>query len=1716
MDSSSGCGTQTCLLMWKNVYLYRVRRVWLLSLLESAFALLVLIGIWNDAADTTSVVPVPPKQVYKPAHPLDGFTGNISTIYYAPDAAFYRMLCAEVASTLGVPMVMPFQTDQDIDTHLQRKKQKAAPGSIVALIFNSSRRGRGRRQTVMSQTMTRFFYTVRINGLIFDINLDYVRDLVCPGPLNLSAYNETTHLLPVQYAVESAYLKLVAKANGQKLEHNVSLQRFPYPSVYPEQYKVAFVRTVIRFGISFLLPFCMLVVELAREKASGQREMQRLNGVNDLVYWFSHFVSAQSFLLPLEALMEVFLYKVTNSKGQSFLVKADPVLVYLVLVLYGSAAIMHAFFISVFVNSYGAALVVSPLYWILSILVPYLTIENPYGFGHYLISRPKKLISSFVPGMCLHWCWIVIERFERFSEGANWTNFYDRSATPDNVTLLELLLVSLLSCLLLMFLAWYLDNVLPFGVGLHRAPWFLIQWSYWSPPVIQPEQLRNVYHSCKLVPGRMIQTYPRDSAPVLYLVRLTKFVRNKPVLRLVNLRVFDKEITVLLSGRHRAASLMLQIITGYLAPDEGQVIVDHYDVHRNPRDARRCFSFCPEQNVIFAGLTVEEHLLFYGVLSGIDSVLIRFVVSELMDDLNMNAIRSEFQKNLDDSQQRLLCVAIAIITSDSKKLLVLDKPTSKMDPQTRRDVWELLLKIRRFRGIILCTEDVEEADALADRVIFLQGGHISCAGAPSFLRGRIGMGYQLHFQKGAAFNDKLLKHILRRRVRWIQRVSDNANEVTYKITDSEDPSTTMRDIVLDIELRQDELDIVNLGITVRTLEDVILRIRDRGSATSVKTTASPGASSTTETVDLWGRATEPGTLRYLSTLLYKRYLDCKRALRPTRWCLPAVVFLVWGICEYIILDPEQSVQKTLDYKLDELFNDPQGFCEIRGTEGQWKNFTSQVLCRTLWQRGLEEMHLDPTSPSDDLLEISRMSMWRFIFRVQMGTVVENEPGFRVNLWYNGQCPHTPLVLLSLYHTAVLRNLTGDPEVVIQLRNAPVTFAPMQSEQTLAGLFLESEVGRIPRSTGYVIYAIMVRILASLFVPLGACIHAASFADSAVRERVTKSKLLQLMTGLSGLLYWVGNFVFDMGLCTVHSVVFTAAVRSCRTILEDFLYVAAVFAVFMAYSASVVPLAYLASFLFNSASAAFYTLSYVYLCGGVFGATVAAIADLVDIERSSVGMLAVTALRSSPMQWLPTFLLCRALIKLILLRKENLLCMERGEELDSFCNSEEVWRFSNSLHKCCIAIKMGEEPEITLPLSLYGKHTGGYEVVTMLLQGSIYFAIIAFLDSGLMYRFWWVLHRKTSKGPGTQTPTPSRPQTPNTTRMRHCSVAGASFDAGVMEERKVAEIILRGDYAKSKTLILYNMRKTFGICKSRAAVGGVSLTVAKNECFGVLGVAGTGKSTLLRMLAGDLFVTSGEAYMEGLELTKHTRRWQRMVGYCPAEGGLIDTLTGRETLKIYAYLRGIPDVPEAVDALMKFVDLPDPDDLVDTYTPEGRKKLSLAIALQGSPSILLLDIPEVDLVSLGNVHKVVQATRDTRRITILLTCNRLGRFDVLCDRVAIMVAGRLECIGSAKELQAGRDVTINVDAYPDRKNDTAHLREIADAVLEAFPEGCALARSHNGRLEFRLNGESISRSEIFNRMLILRKFFKFQEFYVCDTTLEQIFASYAHKHAGLQE
>ena len=109
--------------------------------------------------------------------------------------------------------------------------------------------------------------------------------------------------------------------------------------------------------------------------------------------------------------------------------------------------------------------------------------------------------------------------------------------------------------------------------------------------------------------------------------------------------------------------------------------------------------------------------------------------------------------------------------------------------------------------------------------------------------------------------------------------------------------------------------------------------------------------------------------------------------------------------------------------------------------------------------------------------------------------------------------------------------------------------------------------------------------------------------------------------------------------------------------------------------------------------------------------------------------------------------------------------------------------------------------------------------------------------------------------------------------------------------------------KSENLVLCDLRKRYG---SFNAVQGLHLGVKQKECFGLLGVNGAGKTTTFKMLTGDLPITSGEAFVHGYSVNKDIKGVQENLGYCPQFDAIIEELTGRETITLFARLRGVKE------------------------------------------------------------------------------------------------------------------------------------------------------------------------------------------------------------------
>ena len=217
--------------------------------------------------------------------------------------------------------------------------------------------------------------------------------------------------------------------------------------------------------------------------------------------------------------------------------------------------------------------------------------------------------------------------------------------------------------------------------------------------------------------------------------------------------------------------------------------------------------------------------------------------------------------------------------------------------------------------------------------------------------------------------------------------------------------------------------------------------------------------------------------------------------------------------------------------------------------------------------------------------------------------------------------------------------------------------------------------------------------------------------------------------------------------------------------------------------------------------------------------------------------------------------------------------------------------------------------------------------------------------------------------------------------------------------------------------LAELVKDFG---SLRAVDRLTLTVERGQILGFIGRNGAGKTTTIRMLAGLLEPTSGSARLGGIDVWREPERAKAQLGYLPDHPFLYERLRGDELLRFVGRLHGLArgGLEGRIERLLDELDLRrDASELIETYSHGRRQRLALAAALLHEPSALVLDEPVVGLDPPGRrqLGRLLRE-RASQGAAILLSTHSLAVAEAICDRFAVLEAGRLVADGDLAELR----------------------------------------------------------------------------------------------------
>ncbi|XP_075538378.1 phospholipid-transporting ATPase ABCA3-like isoform X4 [Dermacentor variabilis] len=1419
--------------------------------------------------------------------------------------------------TLHVPGVMGMHSEKELVAAMLLQNQ--TPVHTVGLLYGNVKPGD--KFSMPIDLRITFFG----GSLPLDVLVHYPQRILSQpeGPSAEERFPEMNTLLPIIGTLQQLHLEMMVSPYNHSghLLQPVVLQRFPYPSYiqYKDTQNYALVLT--RFCVGMLIPFAFFVAMLSEEKVTGMKEMLRLVGIGDWVYWSSHYLSAAFFHVIIATLMMLFVCVKRNEEGRSFIQYSDPMIVFFILLCFGSSCTMHATLLSMFFKSPHSAVAGAMVYWTFSCVMPFLLLENDGGQGYHFIRRRHKLATCVFPGMSLHWSFRVLERFEKFvTFGANWSNFYDRNATPDNVTLAEIVFIGLICDCFIVAAVWYLDNVVPVGPGIAK-------------PFYYPFQV-----------------------------------------------------------------------------------------------------------------------------------------------------------------------------------VILDEPTANMDPEGRREMWELLLKIRRNCSVFLTTQHLDEADVLGDRIIILASGHVRCAGSPAFLKHRFGTGYHIIINKGPEVCDiTSIETLLRKYAPKAKLESDSPNEAVFILGQIVSTRLTVT-MFKDLEQRSKELGIDTIGVRVTSLEDVLVQVGEEhhdarqfeigeqhGSMFAIKDDLVKVMATTV--------SENPGLLTQMWAVLAKRATCIWREKKQSllSWLLPPLLLTVLFQFEYMALRRSnwdvERVSDTLAFTFPDVVHYAQGYVQIKHPK-DGKFFYDYILP----QLSASSYFLQTVDPDMDVTEkalsISKWNLRYYIFGVHYGFQFLDENS--TILWYNGDIPHCALIITTMYNMARLKYLTGIHDAVIRFQVKQLDYGSKVAEDE-----------NVKSQNTY--RDLLPKVLRSIFLPLASSLMCSNFVLLPIAERVQEVKHLHSIAGIGSFLYWtlsfISDFMFYMG--TAIFVLPPIIYYQAKTL--NYSFVQWIFCLNILHGFAALPFIYLFSLLFSQPGVGFSKMAISTFIISLLGCMASVFMEHYALTLDSFPLTVVIEVVLQVLRLLPSFSYSRGMTKLLQLASENFICRIGGQVLEAACFAKTA-ESKLSLKQCCAHMDDPDPEQYAIaPLDMH-PYSVFYEILTLVIEGPVLFIFLLFLDGSWLSR---LDQRLSEAAPEQRLRLEVQPGAQGLAANVGGRKAAKREDTDVYKEDKLVTGILYQrlppPQGVSPAMIVCRLEKAYGYVDTNVVLKGLSFTVRPSECFGLLGVNGAGKTTTFKILTGEILPHNGDAFVNGFSVVNDVTQFRRYLGYCPQRDGLLDLLTGVETLILYTRLRGIPLTQEYLNTLLSIFHLEDiADQLVARYSAGNRRKLSMCISMIGMPNVLLLDEPYagVGTTSRKRIVNYLSALQRVAKMSIVLTSHSLADVEFLCNRIAILGKGKLQCLGSVAHLKDkfGKGYTITVKTYPDKKEDILYHQDVAHAVLKNFRDA-ELVHSFEGLLEFRMSRIQMLWSEMFTRMSRIKKRFKLQDFFITDTSLEQIFLSVTRKEAS---
>ena len=305
---------------------------------------------------------------------------------------------------------------------------------------------------------------------------------------------------------------------------------------------------------------------------------------------------------------------------------------------------------------------------------------------------------------------------------------------------------------------------------------------------------------------------------------ITKRYGNFTAVDGISFDIDEGEIVGFLGPNGAGKSTTMNMITGFIEPSEGRIIVDGYDISKKPKKAKRQIGYMPEGVPLYSDLTVKEFVAYMADLKGCDKKTKKEEIKKVLEETGLTEVQNKLTKNLSRGYKQRVSMAGALV--GNPKVIILDEPTVGLDPKQVTEIRTLIKNLGKKHTVILSSHILSEVSQICNRVIIINKGKIVAIDTPENLENKVAQNNVVYVtvedpeNKMDSIKEKL------NNIKDIQFVVENEDKTKKYIIKGEK----------DIDLRKEIFEtLAKEGITIfemkkadATLEDAFMKLIEGG------------------------------------------------------------------------------------------------------------------------------------------------------------------------------------------------------------------------------------------------------------------------------------------------------------------------------------------------------------------------------------------------------------------------------------------------------------------------------------------------------------------------------------------------------------------------------------------------------------------------------------------------------------------------------------------------------------------------------------------------------------------------------------------------------------------------------------------------------------------------------------------------------------------------